>query len=181
MEATTIIQACKNNQPWAQKALFEQFAGVMINVCRRYTGNYQDAEEVMLSGFLQFFEKIRLFEYRGAGSIQAYLSRIMVNQALMHLRKGQQIVYEELPDTAICESQDALDKLSAQEIMRLITRLPTGYRVVFNLYVIEGMTHQQIAELLQIKEGTSKSQLSKARRLLQQMITKMENHGIQSI
>ncbi|SDZ81354.1 RNA polymerase sigma-70 factor, ECF subfamily [Arachidicoccus rhizosphaerae] len=180
MEATTIIQECKNNQPWAQKALFERFAPVMMNVCRRYIGNHHDSEEVMLSGFMQFFEKIKLFEYRGEGSIQAYLGRIMVNQSLMFLRKHQTMVYADLQENFISESQDALDELSAQEIMRLITALPTGYRVVFNLFVIEGLSHQQIAELLQIKEGTSKSQLSKARRLLQQMITKMENHGIQT-
>lgn len=180
MEPSTIIQACKNNQPWAQNALFEQFTPVMLAVCRRYVGNRHDAEEVMLTGFLQFFQKIHQFDYKGDGSISAYLKKIMINQSLMHLRKKQPIIEQEPEESIVQHGQDALDRLSAAEIMELITRLPTGYRVVFNLYVIEGMTHQQIADVLHIKTGTSKSQLSKARNQLQEMIIKMENHGIQS-
>lgn len=178
MEAIRIIQGCKENQPWAQKALFEQLAPSMIMVCRRYTGNLPEAEEVMLSGFMQFFLKIHLFEYRGEGSISAYLRRIMIHESLMHLRKQPNITEQEIEDTLVSEEQDPLDRLSTAEIMELITRLPTGYRTIFNLYVIDGMSHREIADLLHIKEGTSKSQLSKARRLLQQMVIKINNHGI---
>lgn len=180
MEETKLIQGCKSNQAWAQKALFDELAPSMMTVCRRYIGNGQDAEEVMLSGFLKFFQKIGQFDYRGTGSTSAYLRRIMVNECLMHLRGTRYITTEEINDYSISNEENALDQLSASEILQLITVLPTGYRVVFNLYVIEGMTHQQIAEMLNIKEGTSKSQLSKARALLQQMIIKMESHGLQS-
>lgn len=102
----------------------------------------------------------------------------MVNECLMHLRRHTINMTDELEDHVTSGGEDAIDQLSASEIMQLIMQLPTGYRTVFNLYVIEGMTHQQIGALLNIKEGTSKSQLSKARGLLQQMIIKMESHGI---
>lgn len=180
MEEIKLIQGCKNNQSEAQKALFEQFAPSMMTVCKRYIGNLHDAEECMFNGFLKFFQKIARFEYRGTGSISAYLRQIMVNECLMHLRNTQIIMTEEIEEHNIYKEEDALDRLSAAEIMHLIMQLPTGYRVVFNLYVVEGMSHQQIAETLNIKEGTSKSQLSKARASLQEMIIKMKNHGIKS-
>jgi len=180
LEALELIQACKNHQSRAQKVLFEQFAPSMLTVCKRYLGNDHDAEEVMLSGFLQFFQKIHQFEYRGAGSISAYLRQIMVNQSLMHLRRREAIIIEEVEDTVVGTQEDPIAQLSATEIMQLITNLPSGYRLVFNLYVIEGMSHKQIASLLHIRDGTSKSQLSKARAMLRQMIIKMEDHGIKS-
>lgn len=156
----------------------------MMTVCKRYLSNGQDAEEAMLSGFLKFFQKIAQFTYQGPGSISAYVRRIMVNECLMLLRSSHATHFPgaagDLKEQYVSREEDALDQLSAAEILRLITALPTGYRVVFNLYVIEGMPHHEIADLLNIKEGTSKSQLSKARALLQKMIIKMETHGIQS-
>jgi len=178
LEAITIIQGCKDNQSWAQKALFDQLAPSMMTVCKRYTGNLQDAEEVMLTGFMQFFKKIHQFEYRGEGSISAYLRRIMIHQSLMHLRKQPLITDQEVEDTLISDDQDPLDRLCAAEIVEYIARLPPGYRTIFNLYVIDGMSHREIADMLHIKEGTSKSQLSKARSLLKQMIIKINNYGI---
>lgn len=140
----------------------------MFGVCRRYIKNEQDAEDVMINGFFKVFTKIEQFNDKG--SFEGWIRRIMVNESLMFLRKynmnlsieihENQAVTEMEPDTAIRE----------EDILKLLDLLPIGYRTVFNLYVIEGYAHKEIAEKLGVSINTSKSQLIKARKKLQQLI-----------
>jgi len=171
METLQLIKEAKQGSAAAQKFLFDQLSGKMLMVCRRYVKNNEDAEELMLNGFYKFFKKISSFSYHGDAALFMWLKKIMINECLMFLRKKNvfKIVTEaEVQEVALPE--EALDNLSAEEIFKMIVQLPTGYRTVFNLYVLDGMLHKEIAVLLNISEGTSKSQLSKAKVLLQKML-----------
>ena len=171
METSELIKEAKKGSAAAQKCLFDQLAEKMLTVCRRYIKNEEDAEELLLDGFYKFFKKISSFNYQGDAPLYVWMKKIMINECLMFLRKKNvfNIVTEaEVDDVSLQE--DALNNLSADEIFKMIVQLPVGYRTVFNLYVIEGMTHVEIASLLGIAEGTSKSQLSKAKILLQKLL-----------
>ncbi len=149
----------------------------MLMVCMRYVKNLPDAEEMMLNGFYNFFKSIDRFVYSNEGSIGAWLKKIMVNECLMFLRKkGElQIVEEEhAAETGIEDGH--IGRMSANEIFRLIMTLPVGYRTVFNLFVVEGYSHKEIATLTGITEGTSKSQLNKARGMLQKTMKQNETY-----
>lgn len=170
MNEATIIEQCRLQSPKGQKALFDLFADRLLVLSVRYVKNQSDAEEVMLNGFLKFFQSIDSFVFSGEGSIFPWLRRIVVNECLMFLRRARKLVIaDETP--LLAESNDnPLDNISARELFRLVQTLPDGYRTIFNLYAIEGYTHREIAAWLGISEGTSKSQLSKARALLQKNI-----------
>jgi RNA polymerase sigma factor (sigma-70 family) len=170
MELQQLLRECKRNGAAAQKCLYEQFATSMFLLCRRYLRTDEAAEEAMMNGFLKFFHGLDRFQYVSDAATVGWLRRIMVNECLMQLRSTNSFlqVAAELPEVA--DAGDPLDGLSAEEIFRLITGLPIGYRTVFNLYVMEGLGHKEIAKELGITEGTSKSQLSKARQLLQQQL-----------
>lgn len=143
----------------------------MLVVCMRYVKNLADAEELMLTGFYNFYRTIERFVYNGDSSISAWLKKIMVNECLMHLRKrGELIIVEERHAEELVAENSTLERMNANEIFKLVLALPAGYRTVFNLYVVEGYTHKEIAKLLGIAEGTSKSQLNKARAMMQQLI-----------
>lgn len=171
METSELIKEAKQGSTAAQKCLFDQLAEKMLIVCRRYVKNPEDAEERLLDGFYKFFKNISSFNYQGDAALYVWLKRIMVNECLMFLRKKNvfTIVTEATVDEVPMQ-EEALNNLSANEIFNTIVQLPVGYRTVFNLYVIEGMTHREIAELLGISEGTSKSQFSKAKILLQKIL-----------
>ena len=131
----------------------------------------EDAEEILLDGFYKFFKNLGAFNYQSDAALVAWLKKIMINECLMFLRKKN--VFTMVTENAAEEipfKEDALNNLSASEIFNLIIQLPVGYRTVFNLYVIEGMEHKEIAVLMGISDGTSKSQLSKAKSLLQKML-----------
>jgi RNA polymerase sigma factor (sigma-70 family) len=171
MNQEQLIKECKQGSAAAQKCLFDHFADKMMLVCCRYVKNETDAEEVLLDGFLKFFRSIGSFNYKGEAALYAWLKRIMINECLMLLRKKN--VFIMAADTAteqVAVADDILNKLQADDILRYILQLPVGYRTVFNLFEVEGMSHREIAALLQITEGTSKSQLSKAKQLLQKML-----------
>ncbi len=176
MNQKQLIKECKEGSVAAQKWLFDHFADKMFMVCCRYVKQETDAEEVMLDGFLKFFKRISAFQYQGDAALFAWIKKIMINECLMFLRKKNAFVItaettaEQMPVPA-----DILDKLNAEEIYKLIVQLPVGYRTVFNLFTIEGMGHKEIAQLLGIAEGTSKSQLNKARQYLQKMLTQKNN------
>jgi len=166
-----LIEGCREGRHKEQKLLFDQYAGAMLAVCTRYVRNGADAEELMLNGFYKFFSQVNRFVYNGQGSIAPWLRKIMINECLMFLRKkGQLIMKNEQAVEETGYDEEATGRLSATELFTYITQLPAGYRTVFNLYVIEEMSHKEIAVLLNISEGTSKSQLSKARLQLQQII-----------
>ena len=171
METSELIKEAKQGSAAAQKCLFDQWSEKMLLVCRRYVKNSEDAEELLLDGFYKFFKKLSSFNYQGDAALYVWLKRIMINECLMFLRKKN--VFTIVTEATAAEmplQEEALNNLSADEIFNLIVQLPVGYRTVFNLHVIEGMPHREIAELLVISEGTSKSQFSKAKILLQKLL-----------
>ncbi len=171
METSELIKEAKQGSTAAQKYLFDQWAGKMHIICRRYVKSPEDTEELLLDGFYKFFKKINSFNYKSDAALYMWLKKIMINECLMFLRKKN--VFTIVTEATVQEmplQEDALDKLSAGEIFNLIIQLPVGYRTVFSLYVIEGLPHKEVAALLNISEGTSKSQLSKAKVLLQKML-----------
>ncbi len=152
----------------------------MFRLCFRYLRSKEEAEEVMANGFLKTFDHLKRFEDRGTGSLSAWIRRIMVNECLMVLRK-QRPVFVDADDTlSATPGQIGADaQLDAEDLYELIRSLPTGYRTVFNLYVIEGYSHREIAAQFNISENTSKSQLSRARALMQEMIRQREKKYVQ--
>ncbi len=171
-----LIQDAKQGKAAAQQCLFDRQADAMLLVCRRYIKSSTDAEEAMLDGWYKFFTTLSSFTYRDEATLAAWIKKIMVNECLMRLRKKNVFVLlnEEKIETIELE-EEALSRLSAKEILELILRLPAGYRTVFNLHEIEGLDHKEIAALLGIAEGTSKSQLSKAKALLQRNLSQRGN------
>ncbi|GAB2522225.1 RNA polymerase sigma factor [Spirosoma aerophilum] len=169
-----LIVALKRGESRAHKVVYERYAGKMLAVCTRYCANRDDAEEVMLDGFMRVFEKID--QFREDGSFEGWIRRIMVTESLMFLRKTkqwrQEIAIDEVAEEADYSWADAA--VNENDLLRLVNQLPDGYRTIFNLYAIEGYAHAEIAEMLGISEGTSKSQLSRARMLLQANLKKME-------
>lgn len=168
MDTAQLIKEAKQGSATAQQCLFNLLGDKMMLVCKRYVKSPQDAEEVLLDGFYKFFKNLSSFDFQGEAALYGWLKKIMVNECLMLLRKKN--VFTIVTDAETIDfplEEDALNNLSAREIFDLVLQLPVGYRTVFNLHVIEGMEHKEIAALLGIAEGTSKSQLSKAKALLQ--------------
>lgn len=164
------IEGCKKQDRICQKYLFDTYSDGMLMVCMRYVKSLPDAEEMMLNGFYNFFKTIDRFIYSGQGSIGGWLKKIMVNECLMHLRKKGLKIVNETDASNTATDDGIISRMNANEIYKLVMTLPEGYRTVFNLFVIEGYTHREIAVMLGVNEGTSKSQLSKARMQLQKMI-----------
>jgi len=165
-----LIKGCVKNNATCQRMLFEQYAGIMMTICLRYSGDHTDAEDMLQEGFIRVFRYIN--QYKFEGSFEGWLKRIIVNAALRILQKKVihfSEVNEELQDLQQADA-DILSNLSEREILKLISNLPTGYKVIFNMYVLEGYSHGEIAEMLKINTGTSRSQLAKARRKLQEQI-----------
>lgn len=165
-----IIKGLQRQDRSVQKYLYDRYAPLMFSVCRRYLSAREDAEEALISGFFKVYAHIDA--YSGAGSFEGWIRRIMVNESLMMLRRAQPLVFPgdamPLPDTADSFSIEA--DISAREIMALLEDLPAGYRTVFNLYVLEGYKHQEIADLLGISINTSKSQLILAKEKLRKLL-----------
>ena len=154
----------------AQKALFERYAGKMMALCRRYAKSNEEAEDFLQEGFIRMFKYLE--SYKGKGSFDGWIRRIFVNTAIRHYhrqKKHHQIVEV---NNAFNEKApaDAISQLSEKEMLLLIENLPDGYRMVFNMYAIEGFSHKEISTTLQIQESTSRSQLVKARKWLQNKI-----------
>ena len=158
-----------------QRVLFDNYSPRMMKLCCRYLKSQHDAEDAFIKAFNKVFEKLFTFEYRGEGSLGKWISTVMVNECLMMLR-GQMHMekIEEINEVLFMEDQSG--NIDLEFIYELILSLPLGYRTVFNLFAIEGYSHKEIAEMLGITIGTSKSQLSKARQLLQAQINK-NNHS----
>lgn len=171
MELKQMLKGCRQGNVMAQKCLYDQLCARMFLLCRRYMKTDEDAEEMMLNGFLKCFAAAATFDYRNDAMAIAWIKKIMINECLMQLRKKDSFLLTvESSGEEPAEPETVLEKMNADEIFLLITRLPVGYRTVFNLYVVEGMNHREIAEALGITEGTSKSQLNRARNMLQQML-----------
>lgn len=170
-----IITKCKAQDAEAQKHLYEMFKDKMYAVCIRYLKSHQDAEDVFIDAFFKILTKIDM--YKGDGSFEGWMRRIMVNESLMFLRKKTNLhLTVEIPDTDIADVNDEHeDEFSYDEIMAILDELPTGYRTVFNLYVFEEYKHREIAEMLGISINTSKSQLILAKKKVYDIFKKKEN------
>jgi RNA polymerase sigma factor (sigma-70 family) len=176
-ELTYHVGACALNSRESQKVIYSSFYGYAMAICDRYTNNQDDAAEILNDGFLKIFREIH--HYRPAytdvvNSFKGWLRKIMIYTAIDHFRKYHKHRMVTELDTVVYQvpsiSEDAIDKLSHEEIMRAIQDLSPGYRTVFNLFVIDGLSHDEIAEKLDISTGTSKSNLSKARKQLQKIL-----------
>ncbi len=165
-----IVQACIAGKPHAQEALYTHFSQTMFGICLRYASDYHSAEDILQEGFVKVFKNLDRF--RGEGSFEGWLKRIFVNTSIEFYRKAvtkRKVVELDSVYDQGTESL-ALDNLATKDLLRIIQQLPTGYRTVFNLYGIEGYTHKEIAKMLDISEGTSKSQLARARESIKKMI-----------
>ncbi|NWJ50174.1 MAG: sigma-70 family RNA polymerase sigma factor [Bacteroidetes bacterium] len=172
MDYTKILEGCLKGNLKAQRELYECFAGKMLGVCMRYSSNREEAKDMLHDGFIKVFTKLDSFS--GTGPLEAWIRRIMVNTALEQLRKNDVLRdttdYDGATDH-IEANVDIISDITRNELMQIIAGMPPGYRTVFNLFAIEGYSHQEISELLQISEGTSKSQYSRAKSWLQSKIT----------
>ncbi len=164
-----IKQSLKSDRK-AQKLLYDKYAPKMLSLCVYYIKDIQQAEEVMLNGFLKVFTK--LLQYSRKGSFEGWIRKIMVNECISYLRKKNELIFTDKIDTykQIIENEVELS-IAVEDLQHYINKLPKGCKTVFNLFVIEGYKHAQIAEMLHFSEGTSKTQLSRARKALQKMIS----------
>lgn len=173
MEDNELIKACLKGNSKAQRLLFEKFSPLMMGVVLRYVSSKEKANDVLQDGFIKVFKN--LDKFNNQGSFEGWIRRIIINTALDQLRKDKKFQKEvEIDDVSLSLSIDsnAIDLMQAEGLMQLIQGLPEGYRTVFNLYAIEGYTHKEIGEFLDIAENTSKSQYSRARALLRDILKK---------
>ena len=165
-----IIQGCVSGKTEAQEALYKKYSGKLFGISLRYTKDYSAAEDVLHEAFIKILNHIASF--KGTGSFEGWMRRIVINTALERFRKQFQMY--SISD--VSEEEDSLKynhiltDIAAKDLLKLIQDLPTAYKMVFNLYAIDGYTHKEIGEILNISEGTSKSNLSRARKLLQSKI-----------
>lgn len=177
-EIDEIISQCKEEKSWAQEKLFKLFAPKMLGICRRYLSNIDDARDAMQDGFVKAF--LNIHKYEGRSSFNTWISRIMMNTAIDMVKKINKIQFVRddyyLNDQTDAEEDHLIDDLdlSQEQLLALIDLLPPGYKLVFNLYAIESLSHKDIAAMLGISEGTSKSQLNRARTFLKTEIKKIQ-------
>ena len=168
-----LIKGCVKNERLAQKRLYERFFSKMMGVCMRYASHREQATEILNMGFLKVFDSIKKFAEKG-GSLESWIYRIMVNTAIDYLRAEIRHQHTDIEKSVYAEDTgDVISDLAAEQIFEMVNQLPPSYRAVFNLYVVEGYNHNEIGELLGISEGTSKSNLAKARAKLQEKIIQM--------
>jgi len=171
-EEAEIIKLAVENNRQAQQQIYSRFSSKMLSVCRQYIKDIQLAEDVMITAFMKVFTNLNKFEHKG--SFEGWIRRIMVNECISYLRVQKKVKFTE-DEIYVEESFNAIDiQFSIDQIQFLIDALPDGYKMVFNLYAIEGYKHNEIAKMLGINEGTSKSQLSHARKMLQTQINTLK-------
>lgn len=169
LQESELIRRCGENDRIAQKMLYDRFAPLLMTICRRYVGS-ANAEDVAQDSFIRIFQY--LVQYRNDGSFEGWIRRICVNTCIRHLEKAKRLQVdltgENMPEYPV--EPDVISKMSADELMNIIDKLPDGYRTVFNLNVIEGFQHKEIADMLGIEESSSRSQLTKARKYIQRSL-----------
>jgi RNA polymerase sigma-70 factor (ECF subfamily) len=176
-EETEVIKLAVENNRQAQQQIYSRFSSKMLSVCRQYIKDIQLAEDVMITAFMKVFTNLSKFENKG--SFEGWIRRIMVNECISYLRVQKKVKFAE-DEFFVEESFNEIDsQFTVEQIQFLIDALPDGYKMVFNLYAIEGYKHNEIAKMLGINEGTSKSQLSHARKMLQTQISilKKQDNG----
>ena len=173
-----LIKGCIQEDQYHQQELFRRYAGKMLVVCMRYARHEMEAEDILQDAFIKVFDNISKFEFKG--SCEGWIRRIVINTALKNYSKKsfkqEQIGLENYPDLPM--EPEIYSHLQEEELLRLIAKLPEGYRLVFNLNVIEGYSHKEIADMLGIQESTSRSQLVKARKMLQAMIIDLQKIAV---
>ncbi len=172
-----LIKACRREDRRAQRLLYERFSPTMFGVCKRYMKNAEDAEDAMIEGFFKVLTNMK--QYSGKGSFEGWIRRIMVNECLMALRKRHNFnmtveIHPQMAKTSLTVQEE----LEAQDILNLLDQLPTGYRTIFNLYVLEGFKHREIADMLDISINTSKSQLILAKKRMQSLLQDIRYPGV---
>ncbi|MEM9985773.1 MAG: RNA polymerase sigma factor [Bacteroidota bacterium] len=170
MHQQALVEKCIEQDRQAQRFLYESYSPQMMAVCYRYAADQDEAADILQEGFVKVFQNLE--KYQDRGSLEGWIRRIMVNTAIDHLRRRKKRQQEmELNETIVDSMvEDAIDHLEAEFLLHLVQQLPDGYRTVFNLYGIEGYSHQEIAQQLGISEGTSRSQYTRARAQLQRLI-----------
>jgi len=173
-----LINQCAKNDRKAQEEIYQIFSGKLFSICLKYSKNKQEAQDNFQDGFVTIFEKIGQFKFNG--SFEGWMKRVMINTVLQKYRNKTvlNIVTEEIPDEVIVDIDD--DEVSLDFLLNLIKSLPDRYRMVFNLYVLDGYSHKEISKMMRIAEGTSKSNLARARAILKQKI-ELHQKGQQSI
>jgi RNA polymerase sigma-70 factor (ECF subfamily) len=175
-----LIKACIKEDAASQKEVFDRYSGRMLSVCLRYARNAADAEDILQDAFIKVFDKMHQFKFEG--SFEGWIRRIVVNTALKKYslrRYEKEVVGYEIKDKDESSIEpSAYADLTAKDLMDLINALPSGYKLIFNLYVIEGYQHEEIAEMLGIQPGTSRSQLVKARNMLQKQILQLQKIAV---
>jgi len=174
MSDEQLVKKCLEKDALAQKYLFDLYSRKMMGVCLRYSRDLEEAQDVLQMGFIKVFEKLDM--YNRKGSLEGWIRKIIVNTALDNIRKNKKFMNDIELDKVDYQMQnyneDAIDVLSARDLLDVIQKMPPGFKTVFNMYVIEGYSHQEIAEELNISVNTSKSQLSRARGYLQKILIK---------
>jgi RNA polymerase sigma-70 factor (ECF subfamily) len=179
-----ILKGCIKGRPSAQRELYEKYSRILLGICIRYAGSVEEAEDILQEGFVKIF--LNIDHFKGEGSLVAWMRRIMINTAITAYHKALKHRYhddiEEIRETNMTQVTWNEADFTAEELKNIILRMPDGYRMVFNLYAIEGYKHREIAVMLSIDENTSKSQYSRARRWLQDrlLIIKKEVGGRKS-
>jgi RNA polymerase sigma-70 factor (ECF subfamily) len=166
-----IVKGCIEKNAIAQKHLYEKYVRKMMGVCLRYCDSSEEAEDVVQNGFISVFENIE--SYKGTGSLEGWIRKILVNTALTNIRKNKkfkQNIELDSVEFMLPSSSHLNDNFAAQDLLKIIQTLPVGFKTVFNLYAIEGYSHKEIGQMLNISEGTSKSQYSRAKAYLQKII-----------
>ena len=173
-----LIEGCKKGKRWAQSELYSRYSASMLGVSMRYCRNVSEAEDALQEAFIRIFKYVKNFKGRHDGSLSAWIKTIVVNTTLSHNRNNKKHHYtEDVDDIQVGEKplfdisfDDNNTDERKRKVMKAMQQLPNGYRTVFNLYSLEGYTHKEIAEILDISENTSKSQLSKARKYLRTLL-----------
>jgi RNA polymerase sigma factor (sigma-70 family) len=177
MSLDKLILGCANKEPIAQEQLYRLFAGKMFALCLKYSKNKEEAEDNLQDGFIQIFDKIS--QFKNKGSFEGWMKRIIINTALQKYRDKNvlNVVYDFVDEEEVMVEVEE-DDISLDYLLKLIQELPNQYRLVFNLYVLDGYSHKEISKELKISEGTSKSNLSRARAILKEKIeSKQQESG----
>lgn len=167
-----LIGGCVDKNLSCQNKLYELYSDTLYLVCLRYLKNKEDAEDVLQEAFLKIFDKIS--DYNGSGSFEGWLKRIVINHSLRYLERKSKMTFNDEIEQVKLNTDASYGEYDYKFLLQLIQQLPIGYRTIFNMYVLDGMSHQEISEELNISEGTSKSQLSRARKILQQALNKCD-------
>ncbi len=174
-EEKELIELVAENNRHAQHRLYSKFSPKMLSVCRQYIKDLHQAEDVMITAFMKVFTNLKNFEHKG--NFEGWIRRIMINECISYIRVHKKVTFIEDENYMEERYNNIESQFSVEDIQFLIDNLPDGYKMVFNLYCIEGFKHQEIAAMLGINEGTSKSQLYHARKMLQENISKLKNYN----